>query len=265
MFGDQKNLKDSTSNVLGTIVKDSDISIAYTKTNKLITALYMVTDIMDTDEPLRLKLRTLGVEIVSDIQAKPGGALGKIKELMSFLDIASAMNIISPMNASILFKEFKELNQAILDATTEVKVQDKEVDLDAFFRMDLSSFEHTLPASNFRSIGQPRSNSIGVQKGSTLLKALSKVSVSDRNMSNKKNKTKHAESFDVLKKQRREAIVGFIKKNKGVATITDIKTNATGVLENCGEKTLQRELISMLKDGVLEKTGEKRWSKYFIS
>ena len=31
-----------------------------------------------------------------------------------------------------------------------------------------------------------------------------------------------------------------------------------------GEKTLQRELISMVKDNLLYRTGSKRWSKYFV-
>ena len=37
------------------------------KTEKLVTALYMVTDCMDTDDALKSKLRHLGVELLSDI------------------------------------------------------------------------------------------------------------------------------------------------------------------------------------------------------
>ena len=69
--------------------------------------------------------------------------------------------------------------------------------------------------------------------------------------------------FDNLKKERREIIIKIIKE-KNTATITDIKNSASGVLISCGEKTLQRELISMVSDGVLKKVGEKRWSKYFL-
>jgi hypothetical protein len=35
-------------------------------------------------------------------------------------------------------------------------------------------------------------------------------------------------------------------------------------LISCSEKTLQRELVSMVKNGVLDKMGEKRWSRYFL-
>ena len=51
-------------------------------------------------------------------------------------------------------------------------------------------------------------------------------------------------------------------------TITDIKHKGhaipKGLVASCGEKTLQRELISMVKDNMLYKTGEKRWSRYFV-
>ena len=45
--------------------------------------------------------------------------------------------------------------------------------------------------------------------------------------------------------------------------VDKIKAGEFGVYP-CGEKTLQRELVSMAKDGVLNKTGEKRWSRYFV-
>ena len=78
-------------------------------------------------------------------------------------------------------------------------------------------------------------------------------------------------NIDILKNTRREEIILVIKdrmKNsinfEGV-TITDIKSIGHGVLASCGEKTLQRELVSMVTDGVLKKKGEKRWSKYSLN
>ncbi len=56
----------------------------------------------------------------------------------------------------------------------------------------------------------------------------------------------------------------------GMATIKDIKDKIkttpeqASFLVSCSEKTLQRELVSMVKDGVLNKTGKKRWSRYFV-
>lgn len=45
------------------------------------------------------------------------------------------------------------------------------------------------------------------------------------------------------------------------ATIKDISAK----VQDCSEKTLQRELISMIKDGIVHKEGERRWSRYSLA
>jgi len=270
MLEEEKKLKDSTNN-LGITIKDSPLPISYTKTNKLITALYMVTDMLDENEPLRNKLRTLGTEIISDIHSLPARAYSKIAEIMSFLDIASAINIISPMNCNILKKEFLELKGSIQELT-----QVKPTWLEEFFIGSPLSENYlegggknlSIPALGHSKRGELTSKGhtrIGVQKGSTLLKALSRVEVSEKTaaLSNSDFKNINSFNFDILKKQRRNEIISLITKSVGGATITDIRNGAYGSLISCSEKTLQRELLSMVKDGVLNKTGEKRWSRYF--
>ena len=268
MFKEEDNSRDSYGD-LGLVVKDSPASITYTKIDKLITALYMVTDIIDKDEPLRNKLRTLGINIVSDINTTPSRALSKITEVMSFLDIASAMNIISQMNCSILRKEFLELEQAIKDLGDKARVVDRKVNLAEFFSEDSVDSHPSLIKDRSLSNGSGM-HRLGVQKGSTLMKALSdKVA----GVSDKHNTHLTAENFDALKKQRREDIINFIKILGGSATIKDIKDKAAALassghgsnsIASCGEKTLQRELVAMVQEGFLNKTGEKRWSRYSV-
>ena len=50
---------------------------------------------------------------------------------------------------------------------------------------------------------------------------------------------------------------------KGGAKLT-IKDFAKNI-KDCSDKTIQRELISMVTSGVLKKEGERRWSKYFLA
>lgn len=277
MFREEKNLKDSQKDS----IKDTQNTPApyqavgfglgsYTKTNRLITALYMVTDIIDKDEPLRNKLRTLGTGIISDMYSSTSDACGKISEIMSFLDIAFAVNIISEMNCNILRKEFLELNKSIKESAENAKDQinslNRKINLSEFLKEELSSLKHPSIRDAYKTIGQQSSNSIGVQKGSTLMKALSAVGSPVRSVALSERKINHTsgDSFDVLKKQRRNEISNIIQKREGGATITDIKNGSYGSLISCSEKTLQRELLSMVKDNVLNKTGEKRWSKYFL-
>ncbi len=268
------NLKDSSDTKIS--VKDIPLSVSYTKTNKLITGLYMVTDIIDKEEPIKAKLRNLGTEIVSDMyliqqnnvgHIEASNAVSRISETMSFLDIAAAMNLISEMNRSILKKEFIELKTSVQEYTERKNAWLEEF-LDTPSRPPLFSRHLPIEVEQKNPQGHTR---IGVQKGDTLMKALSDRTLArsfNATMSNSKNST-HADrnNFDILKKKRRDAIISIIKNNGGSATIKDINTKINiGVHASltCSEKTLQRELVSMIKDGVLNKTGEKRWSRYFL-
>ena len=241
MFGEEKNLKDTTSSPSplqgegsGEVSLSQIGGLSYTKTNKLITALYMVTDLIDKDEPIRNKLRTLGAGIISDIhliqQNKAGYSMSfmqnKISELMSFLDIASAVNIISEMNFNILRKEFSELNQSILSAQVEKEALNKRIDLTDFFADSNEEELNPHPTSplirgrskegvypNFGREISKGHTSIGVQKGSTLMKALSRVKLVSHSThgSNLKTTDHNVDVFDVLKKQRRDSIINIIK------------------------------------------------------
>ncbi len=230
------------------------------KINKLITALYMVTDIMDREEPLRGKLRSLGVNVISDTHAITSHTDKKITEILSFLEIASVVGMISEMNFSILKKEFTELRQSIEESNRSSLLFGGQTSLSDF----LQSPSERPMSSGRAGIGQFKQARIGVQKGSTLMQALSDriPSLSERH---------NPGNYNVLKDQRRQEIIKIIKNkiaengsNFYGLTITDIKNLATGALTASGEKTLQRELVSMVKEGVLKKTGDKRWSKYFL-
>ncbi len=56
---------------------------------------------------------------------------------------------------------------------------------------------------------------------------------------------------------RRERIKTVIEA-KGEASIKDISE----VITDCSEKTIQRELNSMIEDNIVKRHGERRWSKY---
>jgi len=223
----------------------------------------MVTDFIDNNEPVKHKLRFLGTEIISDPErgsSTPYGAgmfITRIDKIISFLSIASAMNFISDMNCSILTKEFLELKRSIQE-----KVETKPSWLEEFL-LDNKSIGHD-KFSNGHGIG----TRIGVQKGSTLMKALSdktRLLINNGVKTNKSNSISHIKDFNIIKQQRRNRITQIIKNNGGNATIKDIRLKINVGAPDaliCSEKTLQRELMSMTKDDVLEKTGEKRWTQY---
>jgi hypothetical protein len=40
--------------------------------------------------------------------------------------------------------------------------------------------------------------------------------------------------------------------------------DVSAVVKDCSEKTLQRELLALVAQGVLKKEGERRWSSYVL-
>lgn len=58
---------------------------------------------------------------------------------------------------------------------------------------------------------------------------------------------------------RSERILAVIR-DKGEATIKDISL----LITDCSEKTVQRELIQLIKDNKVKREGERRWSRYSV-
>ncbi len=290
-MNEEKNGLNGVKDIALTL-KDSQFSISYSRSSNLIKALFMVTDIMDKDESVRQKLRVLGTDILSDIYTyffnpnakklsviNPNGHIdslvNKVSQVLSFLDISSSVGLISEMNFSILNREFLKLLNAINEYDENRKSFSQESTLASLFKEEESE------QKNY-SIRHIQPTRIGVQKGSTLLKALSDKmthhsSRTVKSFSDEKSTTqrtsfttgkdvlKETIDFDLLKKQRRFEIIKVIKDSTDGASITDIMNKNDGSLKSVSEKTLQRELVAMVADGVLKKSGSKRWSRYFLA
>ena len=149
-------------------------------------------------------------------------------ELMSMLDIASVIGLISKMNATILREEFQS------------------------FIIELNKFVEKFEDRKNASVG-------GIFKESLMTSiesGLEKVSPKNDRKIVAKNISKNNNGHK-RKDLRKEAVLNFIKGHN-IVSIKDIVPNITG----CSEKTVQRELIQLIKDGKIRKMGERRWSKY---
>lgn len=65
----------------------------------------------------------------------------------------------------------------------------------------------------------------------------------------------------LIKKNSRQSTIIAILKRKKEVMIKDISP----IISGYSEKTIQRELLTMVKAGVLKKVGEKRWSRYSLA
>src|SRR3989344_3956915 len=105
--------------------KNGYILFLYKKSERLASALYMVSDFFPPDEPLRSRLREICLNIVSEIlsfsspEAQGYSSTGKpetrqkiaryIAETIALLEVAFRTNLISEMNHSVLKKEYEAL------------------------------------------------------------------------------------------------------------------------------------------------------------
>ncbi len=197
------------------------------KTEKLATAIYMLTSFFDEKEPMKWRLRELSAKLVSlhDNQAV-------VQEIMSLLTVAKHAGLITDMNFEIIHKEFARLlpepstfqNLLLSEATKPV-----------------TSTEVKIP--NFYT-----ASSVPVKDKPTEILSMQKAPL------------KEFGAVAVKKNNRQSVIIGLLKRKKEIM-IKDVSPLIDGV----SEKTIQRELLAMVQSGILKKEGEKRWSRYSLA
>jgi len=247
------------------------------KAEKLTTALYMLTDFIREDDPMRRRIRETAIGVLSDSRglshAMTGDlyfhlarVLAKSWELVSLIEVCVVVGFISDMNHSILKNALIEFigdlrNRQRVEGFTHI--QDLKIGFgeannfklkSEFFKLD----EEDLLAekdSFVAPVAQPK----GVMSKGHLSRTLS-----DRKMSFIKNnseiKTRKTEIGVGSKASEREAkILKLIEEKKDIS-INDI----VSYFGDYTPKTIQRDLISLIQAGKIKKTGERRWSRYSI-
>jgi hypothetical protein len=231
--------------------KDSTFVFVFKKTERLASAIYMVTSLFADSEPMKWTLRSKSSELVSFIvnfKDIPESGMSdfvynaktKILEIVSLLEISERGGLLSHMNFSILKQEFVNLSEVLSHTRTSPKLVSHESISRSFF--DVDSTNLSIKDKSFYAVvdhshqsGFSAGSRTGVLKDTVLPKS------------------------EFKRSNRQNIILGLLKKKKEL-TIKDIAQ----VIKDCSEKTIQRELISFMAAGVLKRTGERRWSKYSL-
>lgn len=193
------------------------------KTEKLASALYLVTGFVQEGDPLRQKLRNAALDLVSASVAsrrRQGGELVETYntlclEIESLLSMARRSGIISDMNCSVLCEEYSSLASFVKDHCDRICMSD-------LYISDNTKVPDSKKTTTHR----------------THIKDKTKASYKRHN-------------------DRREKILNLFSTKDKISV-----KDAASVVEGVSEKTIQRELLSMVDEGVLLKEGERRWSAY---
>jgi len=267
-------LQNNPNRPLGSSVYDYSIK----KTEKLVTALYMITDCMDTDDAIKVKLRLLGIELLSKTHRLPiaspsdqaviaNEVISHIHEIFSLIEISSTLGYISDMNARILKKEFSLLSEELgLHQTSQsINLSD---DLFVVERStphsqnkittDFHTYQtiHKGQKNNYK--GQTNFSSQMVNKKTSYIMPFINKNVVSQVSKRESLKTSSVSNL-TNKKDRRDKILSLIKDKKEVS-IKDI----SGIFLDVSEKTIQRELNTLVTLGQIKKIGSKRWSRYAV-
>lgn len=240
-----KNTQSNKKNLNLANLQGNDSSVFFhKKTEKIVTAIYLVTNFLAEDNPLRRSLRNSSIELLSLIGSvvfsahpNPNKARSEIRfhasQIISSLSIAFYSGYISEMNYRILEKELElYVNESTpLFAALKDNINLSEIDLNPPRLQESRDQKNPVVVSK---VGHKRQKIANTQS--------TKVGV-----------------VDIRKRDRKEVIISVLQKKSNV-TIKDISE----VISDCSEKTIQRELISLVKEGVLKRDGERRWSTYSL-
>lgn len=224
------------------------------KLEKIIMAIYMVTEFFPKQEPLKYSLREKSVSFLSFIMSLKNESsehkneiLSLSSEINSLLKLSASLKLISEMNYSILISEYDKFLKMI-----KVFDEEKNTLSKTFFKVEISESD-IIKEEVYK--GQYKG-----QKDSEKINVLENVREEKNKKDNGVYKNKKEDRQPKKIKSDRKTLIIEIVKDKKEVTIKDI----IDVIKNCSEKTIQRELVDLVNSGVLKKEGERRWSKYSI-
>src|ERR1035437_1265085 len=239
---------------IGLISGDEHLFYVFKKTERIVTALYLVTNLIKDNDPLKWEIRERCMSLISSTVALAGidsqeknsymrFFLSSILETRTFVNISFGSHIISKMNAEMIIGE--------IDALV-IHMKDRALD-------DASRAGYVLSKSFFAADMPSRTDDKGQVKQD---ERNTPTSFSDRvNQSVSFTKTAQNNAFpkDNQKNGRKISIMELLKKQPNL-TIKDI----TKVISNCSTKTVQRELSDLVHAGMVNKEGDRRWSRYSL-
>lgn len=241
---------------------DTHRAFIFKKTEKLVTAVYMITDFIKDTDPLKGKIRDAALSLLElnlDWGIVPPSERRELVkeykslalEIVSFSNVACYSGLISEMNFSILSREFNSL-------------------LSSFEKNGEAGGQPLILDPGFFSVPEPEPSRPQASSASDSAKGHSSRTLSvPQEAPRPSKKPEYLPVKDIetksykpveSKDNRQATIIKLLSKKSGLS-IKDFAESIKGV----SEKTIQRELLAMVAAGVLKKEGERRWSTYSLA
>jgi len=250
------------------------------KSRKLANALYLITKHLNNDEPIKNWIRTDASRLIElSVKTREENnpryiyvfyeeIVNTIARLLSFLEVSVIAGIISEPNYYILNKELNLMFSSLKDRLGDVS-NSGDVLGGSFFDVEIK--DTTIKDDVFIKDRILKDKEINFNKDKVNIKNNDKISLENRDKtplsdvySNKnviKDKDKSKKLLRKVENIDREKIVLGFLKDKNRLSVKDLSL----LLPQYSEKTIQRIVHSLVNKGIISKTGEKRWSLYFLA
>ena len=261
-----ENKKDTSFSSHGS--PDTFMHVISLRTEKILSALYMVTECMEGEDPIKQKVRTLGVEMVAKVRSIAMGlptekhllfreVFHTITMMTGYLSVARTIGFISEMNYSILNAELRSVGEAIdkniSHIATPISSTGKGFNLPENFFLTEELSTPQFP-EQFSYKGHFKDNN------NVLKNVQYDVGYTPKPRFQSIGQNTQINKFPKVKIDRKKIIIETVTQKENVM-IKDV----IPLFTDCSEKTIQRELSDLVSQGILKKTGDKRWSKYSLS
>ncbi len=223
--------------------KDIRRVFVYKKAERLAKAIHLITPAFTESPALRDRIDTIAIALIdAAIEPTAGARRTLSRELLalsSLLSIARIGGLLSAMNVELIAHEARALLHEVAG------YEEPRVFLDT--APSLADMAKQMVRQDYQRASE-RSTSRGINHNS-LSPETQKQTIKDTGSI--KDKRTH---------NRRDTILSVIK-NKRKASIKDVST----LIRDVSEKTIQRELLALVAEGILIKEGERRWSTYTLA
>lgn len=212
---------------------DQQFYLAYRKIDHIVSAVFLVTGLIEKNDFLKNSIQEHSLNSLSRVVTligKPGVGVSDIQ-----LVAAHLLHLNSLIDIGFWAGQISQMNLTIIQ---------KEV-------------RETYEILNELSLKYKNSFFIDSSFFKTDNELLNDLNIKDKH----KDISQRQDSIkDIDKGQRKEAILALLRQKTNL-TVKDFAS----VVPEYSEKTIQRELIALVEEGVVRKEGERRWSSYSLA
>lgn len=275
--------------VVSNFIKDKDGVNVYRRAEKICKAYFLLTQHIQENNSIKQKFRNLALDMSSktlDLVV----TFNKTEELAREI-VTHAMALVSVSDIAVTARFISEANYSLVVHQVQIFINEVETywktsshnnqvmpvhlfdveSLDASYKNDMSFMAqsilntateeiHGFKKEKTHAVSSSINGASGAISSPVSGNKVTRDFAQKKTSSNPVVKEIKNEGKTEGKSERQTLILSTIG-TRGESSIKDL----ADVIKGCSEKTIQRELISLVSSGELLKTGERRWSRYSIA